>query len=92
MKPGARFFTATLMVASAGSTAVAQSGGGYDLHWNVAAAGGAAMNGAGYTLTGTVAQSVVARACANGYMLDSGFWAGVPGDDVIFRNGFEAGC
>jgi len=73
---------------------VAQSGGGYDLHWNTQNDGGAAMSGAnGYTLTGTVAQSDVdpvgPQTGANNYALRSGFWAGVHESDVIFSNGFE---
>lgn len=78
------------------SLALAQSGGGYDLHWNVPAAGGGAMSGAnGYTLNGTVAQADASPAGAlngaNGYAMQGGFWAGVHENDVIFRNGFEAG-
>lgn len=83
---------ACVVAVLSGSGAFAQSGGGYDLHWNVPGAGGAAMSGAGYTLGGTVGQHAIARACANGYTLSSGFWAGAAGGDVIFRNGFEVGC
>jgi len=79
------------IVAACGA-ALAQSGGGYDLHWNVAGGGGGAMSGAGYTLNGTVGQYAASTACANGYALRSGFWAGVAETDVIFRNGFEPGC
>ncbi|HZW50917.1 MAG TPA: hypothetical protein VFF05_03590 [Rudaea sp.] len=92
MKTLARFaLVATLTCGAAG----AQSGGGYDLHWNAPAAGGATMADAGYTLTGTVAQPAAKAACASGasgYTLRDGFWAGQPGGDVIFRNGFETGC
>lgn len=90
MKAGARIFFAAIVCVCSG--AIAQSGGGYDLRWNVPAAGGAAMSGAGYTLTGTVAQPVAAKSCVGGYTLNSGFWPGVQQNDVIFRNGFEAGC
>jgi hypothetical protein len=79
---------ATLTCGAAG----AQSGGGYDLHWNVPGAGGAAMSGAGYTLGGTVSQHAASESCAHGYKVSSGFWAGARGGDVIFRNGYEAGC
>ena len=74
----------------------AQSGGGYDLHWNRSAAGGGAMSGGnGYTLNGTVAQTDATPAGAlngaNGYVMHGGFWAGVHENDEIFRNGFENG-
>ena len=73
---------------------IAQSGGGYDLHWNTQSDGGAAMSGTnGYTLTGSVAQPEVNPAGpqtgANSYALRAGFWEGVSENDVIFRNGFE---
>ena len=79
---------------TAASVALAQSGGGYDLHWNKAAAGGVAMSGAGaYTINGSVAQAdaspVGALNGGNGYVVHGGFWAGVHENDVIFRNGFE---
>ena len=73
---------------------VAQSGGGYDLHWNVPGAGGAAMSGAsGYILNGTIGQADASPAGAmtgaSSYALRGGFWAGVHENDVIFRNGVE---
>ena len=73
---------------------VAQSGGGYDLHWNTQNDGGAEMSGAnGYSLTGTVAQPEANPAGpqngANNYALRAGFWEGAHENDVIFRNGFE---
>ncbi|HEX3124849.1 MAG TPA: hypothetical protein VHQ21_16260 [Rhodanobacteraceae bacterium] len=88
----ARFAWFAAAVAVSGSAALAQSGGGYDLHWNVPATGGGAMNGAGYSVTGAVGQHAVSMACASGYTLRSGFWAGVPETDVTFRDGFEPGC
>lgn len=90
-----RLALATLTVAATallGGSALAQSGGGYDLHWNDTGAGGAVMAGGAYTLTGTVGQHAASVACANGYTVRSGLLSGVSGGDVIFRNGFEAGC
>ena len=58
----------------------AQSGGGYDLTWNVIGGGGAAAStGGGYTLSSTIGQPVASSAPATGgaYSLASGFWAGV---------------
>jgi hypothetical protein len=78
--------------------ALAQTGGGYDVHWNVAAAGGGAMSGAnGYAIDGTIAQVEVtpggAMSGATNYALRGGFWVGIANlqSDVIFRSGFEAG-
>lgn len=77
-----------------GSAAVAQSGGGYDLHWNTPAAGGQAMSGGAYALHGTAGQtaSIACEFSAARYQLRSGFWAARSGGDVVFRAGFETGC
>lgn len=94
MKTLTRTVVVALIVVLAGSGASAQSAGGYDLHWNLPAAGGAAMNGAGYTLTGSVGQHdaiPAAMTSASCYALRGGFWPGAQQNDVIFRNGFE-GC
>ena len=88
----ARFAWFAAAIAVSGSAVRAQSGGGYDLRWNTPGTGGGAMNGAGYSVTGTVGQHAASTACASGYTLRSGFWAGIPETDVIFRSGFEAGC
>lgn len=74
-------------------TALAQSGGGYDLHWNVPAAGGGYMSGAnGYALKGTLTQADANPAGTlagnGGYAVRGGFWHGQT--DRIFANGFEA--
>jgi len=58
----------------------AQSGGGYDLTWNVLGGGGATFStGGGYSLGGTIGQPVAnsAPATGGGYSLAGGFWAGV---------------
>jgi hypothetical protein len=66
---------------SGASLALAQPGGGYDLHWNKPAAGDGAMSGAnGYTLNSTDAQAEAgASNGANGYVVRG-----------KFRNRFEA--
>lgn len=91
----ARIAFIAIAIAITAGGAIAQSGGNYDLHWNVPAAAGGTMSGAGYTLTGTVGQHDAtpagAMTSASCYALRGGFWAGVQGNDVIFRNGFE-GC
>jgi hypothetical protein len=71
--------------------ALAQSGAGYDLHWNAAAAGGATANAVGITVAGTVGQAAAGPAqpmSAAGYLLVGGFWS-VHANDVIYRNGFD---
>ena len=93
MMPGRRLGFIALLLAT--PVLLAQSGGGYDLHWNKPAAGGGTMNGAnGYTLSGTIAQ---ADANASGvmtgaatYALQGGFWVGTTNNksDLIFRDGF----
>jgi hypothetical protein len=64
-----------------GATAptLAQSGGGYDLTWNVIGGGGATFStGGGYSLGGTIGQAVAGGPATGGsYSLNSGFWAGV---------------
>ncbi len=66
----------------AASTVEAQAGAstplstGYDLSWNVVAAGGDTSTGSGYTLMGTIGQSDAgALMTGAGYSLAGGFWA-----------------
>jgi len=79
------------MLLGAPPATLAQSGAGYDLHWNALPSGGGAMSGAdGYTLDGAVAPANTATAGGSGYTLRAGFWSGVHENDVVFRNGFQA--
>ncbi len=94
MKPGTRFALAVGVAAITGGAATAQSGGGYDLHWNAHTAGGGTGIGGGYTVTANIGQPAPS-ACAfgtSGKTLRSGFWGGITEGDVIFRNGFDPGC
>jgi hypothetical protein len=87
-------FVCALGAAISGSVAMAQAGGGYDLHWNARTAGGGRSSGAGYTVTASIGQPATS-ACINGISgktLRSGFWGGITEGDVIFRNGFDPGC
>src|SRR5512141_919434 len=71
-------FAAVLFGATA--TTQAQSGGGYDLTWNVIGGGGATFStGGGYSFGGTIGQAVAGGPATGGgsYSLNSGFWAGV---------------
>jgi hypothetical protein len=54
----------------------AQSGGGFDLHWNVIAGGGGNMTGSGYTVSSTIGQNVVGSSSGSGFMLGHGYWFG----------------
>lgn len=74
---------AALMVAYllGAATALAQSGGGYDLTWSTIDSGGAmSSTGNGYELGGTIGQADAGELTGdNGYALTGGFWAaGVP--------------
>lgn len=60
----------------AGATALAQTGGGYDLAWNVLGAGGGAAAGGGYALQGTVGQPAPGTLSGGPYTLNGGFWPG----------------
>ncbi len=59
------------------STALAQSGGPYDLTWNSVDGGGGSVSGDGYTLDATIGQPDAAVwAGSDGYTLAGGFWSG----------------
>ncbi len=56
----------------------AQSGGGYDLTWNVIADGGAMFSTGGpYSLGGTIGQAEAATVSGGSYTLTGGFWGGL---------------
>jgi len=66
-----------LFVASGARPVVAQSGGGYDLTWNVIAGGGATFStGGAYSLGGTIGQADANTTTMTGgsYSLQGGFW------------------
>jgi len=85
--------TVLVLIATASAGAArAQTGGGYDLHWNTHSGGGAAMAGAGYTLAGTIGVVAAESMQGNeGRVLRGGFWAGLHDpSDAIFQSGFES--
>ena len=61
------------LVAVAG-TALAQTGGGYDLTWSTVDGGGAVVTGGGYTLSGTAGQPDAGLHVGGGFTLAGGFW------------------
>jgi hypothetical protein len=58
------------------ATAVAQTGGGYDLTWHTIDGGGGDSFGGGYRLTGTIGQAEAGELFGGGYRLQGGFWDG----------------
>jgi hypothetical protein len=66
---------AGLLAATAAPSAVAQSGGGYDLTWSTVDGGGGSSSGGRYSLDGTVGQADAGEQAGGGYSLGGGFWA-----------------
>ncbi len=59
------------------STALAQTGGDYDLYWSTIDGGGGESHGGGYSLMGTAGQPDAGAALSGGaYTLVGGFWPG----------------
>lgn len=54
--------------------AQAQSGSGFDLHWNVIGGGGATSTGSGFSVTGTIGQTAVSSSSGSGFSIAHGFW------------------
>ena len=52
----------------------AQSGGSYDLTWNILGSGGGSNSGGSYTLNGTIGQSGAGVLSSGEYNLIGGFW------------------
>ena len=66
---------ASVVFVGVGSSALAQSGGGYDLTWNKIAGGGATnTSGGGYELGGTIGQADAGKLSGGAYSLNGGFW------------------
>ncbi|MFN0149305.1 MAG: FlgD immunoglobulin-like domain containing protein [bacterium] len=86
MRRSTRFgLTAAVSIGLAASAAVsvalkarAQSGGAYDLSWNVIASGGGASSGSAYALGGTIGQPDAGTHTGGAYKLLGGFWASGP--------------
>jgi len=63
--------------------AMGQTGGPYDLHWNVIPGGSGRMTGGNFALTGSVGQPATASSTGSSFTVTSGFWTfptPVPGD------------
>ena len=61
------------------STALAQSGGGYDASFNAFTAGGGTVEGGGYDLQTSIGQPVAGNVSGGSYSLDIGVLAGGSG-------------
>jgi hypothetical protein len=59
--------------------AQAQSGSGFDLHWNVIGGGGGTSTGSGFSVTGTIGQTAVGASSGSNFELSHGFWQQVIG-------------
>ena len=70
-------FLVTLQSGQGAFTALAQSGGGYDLTWNTIDGGGGTSSGGAYTLSGTIGQPDAGNLSGGVYTLNGGFWGGV---------------
>jgi hypothetical protein len=69
---------AVAFLLAAATSALAQSGGGYDLSWGTIDGGGATFGtGGGYSLGGTIGQPDAGAMSGGVYTEGGGFWAGV---------------
>lgn len=73
----------TFALALAAATALAQTGGGFDLAWSSVDGGGGVASGGSYTLNGTVGQADAGALSGGGYTLAGGFWGGGAADIPI---------
>jgi hypothetical protein len=60
------------------SSALAQSGGDYDLSWSTIDGGGGTSSGGPYVLTGTIGQPDAGDMAGGPYEVLGGFWPGGP--------------
>ncbi len=67
-----------LITSQNSAPASAQSGGGYELTWNVMANGGGLSVGGSYALDGTIGQGGAGAPSGGVYTLAGGFWTSVP--------------
>ena len=78
---------AGLMWTQSSRTALAQSGGGFDLSWHVVSSGGGPLaKSAGFQLNGTVSQPGVGTGLVTGAsrQVGPGFWYGIGGDFTVY--------
>ncbi len=73
---GAAFVMALTLITLFTGSALAQTGGGYDLTWNtIDGGGGTVATGSGYEVSGTIGQANAGKLSGGGYFVNGGFWA-----------------
>lgn len=78
------FILITLTTSQTVTPASAQSGGGYDLTWNVIAGGGTTSSTGGpYSLNGTIGQADAGIMNGESYSLIGGFWVDFLGNHIM---------
>ena len=65
-------------------SALAQSGGGYDLSWSTLDGGGGQSSAGHYTLDGTIGQPDAGALTGGVYALTGGFWGGAAAQYRIY--------
>ena len=60
-------------------SALAQTGGGFDLTWHTIDGGGGSSAGGGFSLTGTIGQPDAGAMAGGAFTLGGGFWYSAPG-------------
>lgn len=68
------FLCVVVFSLAAAVAAQAQSGSGFDLHWNVIGAGGGTSTGSGFSVTGTIGQTAVSSSSGGDFSVAHGFW------------------
>src|SRR5436190_14085975 len=71
---------AMMVIALSNSTALAQSGNGYDLGWAGANGGGGTSSGNGWSVEGTAAHPAAAKSARGDWAVQGGFWNRVTGN------------
>jgi hypothetical protein len=74
--PHALLVAVALIVVLAAATVpvLGQTGGVYDLTWNLAGGSGGALSGGAYTLEGSAGQADAGTMSGGSYALNGGFW------------------
>lgn len=63
-----------LLMATAVTITVAQTGGGFDLSWSTIDGGGGSSSGGDFALSGTIGQPDAGELSGGAYVLTGGFW------------------